>query len=260
MSDDVIVSIVTYNSKDTIKETVESVLNNTSNITFKIVIYDNASRDSTIDIIESVGSDKVVIIKSEKNMGFGYGHNQVIKQFEAKYYLIYNPDLRVKNNVIKEMLDYMEKNPTVGMATPKITYPNGEIQFLSKQNPTVFDLFVRRFLPKPLKSLFKDREDWFQMKNTGYNQEFVVPYATGCFMFYRAEVLNKIKGFDENIFLHLEDADISRRTNQISKCMFYPYNSVEHLWARGSHKSFKQTLMTIKSAIYYFNKWGWKFY
>lgn len=257
---DLLISIVTYNNEDIIKETLESITGHTSGISYQIVIFDNNSQDTTINIIASINSPYISIIKNDKNFGFGYGHNQVINKFDAKYYLIYNPDLRVRNNILKELFDYMETNQNVGMVTPKVTYPSGEIQYLCKQNPTVFDLFVRRFLPDGLKKLFQGREEWFQMKYTGYDQEFVIPYATGCFMFFRNDILKVTGGFDPKFFLHLEDADLSRRTNLISKCVFYPYNSVEHLWARGSHKSLRQTLITIKSAWYYFNKWGWKFY
>ncbi|MDF2635465.1 MAG: hypothetical protein K0R78_2339 [Pelosinus sp.] len=256
----VLISIVTYNNASIIKETIESIISHTNRISYRIVIFDNNSTDETLKVIRSIQSPDISIIASNVNHGFGYGHNQVIKQYQAKYYLIYNPDLRIKNNILKELFNYMESNPNIGMVTPKIIYTDGDIQYLCKQNPTVFDLFVRRFLPKIIKRHFQDREDWFQMKHTGYSQEFIIPYATGCFMFYRSEVLKKLEGFDEKFFLHMEDADLSRRTNEISKCVFYPHNSVEHLWARGSHKSLKQTLITIKSACYYFNKWGWKFY
>lgn len=257
---DLIVSIVTYNNEAIIEETIRSIIEYTKGISYKIVIHDNNSTDKTIDIIQSIGSSEIDIIDSRTNYGFGYGHNQIIQKYEAKYYLIYNPDLRLKNNILKEMFDFMEKNQSIGMASPKILHPSGEIQYLCKQHPTVFDLFVRRFIPTSLKKLAKSRENWYEMRNTGYNKQFIIPYTTGCFMFFRSEVLHQVRGFDEKIFLHLEDADISRRVNQISQCVFYPYNYVEHLWARGSHKSIQQTFITIKSAWYYFNKWGWKFY
>ena len=109
-------------------------------------------------------------------------------------------------------------------------------------------------------SITKKRRDYYEMRNTEYNKEFVIPYATGAFMFFRGSILKRLGGFDENIFMYLEDADITRRLNKISKCVFYPYDKVVHLWAKGSHKSLKLTLINIKSAVYYFNKWGWVWY
>ncbi len=97
------------------------------------------------------------------------------------------------------------------------------------------------------------------MNSVYYPKEFVVPYATGCFMFFRGEVFRKLKGFDDNFFMYLEDADITKRTNEISSVVFYPYNSVVHFWQRGSHNSLHLTLVNIKSMFYYFSKWGWKF-
>lgn len=93
------------------------------------------------------------------------------------------------------------------------------------------------------------------MKETGYDKPFEVEYATGCFMFFRTEIFKQLKGFDEHIFLYLEDADITRRVNQISKTIFYPYNYVIHDWQRGAHKNLKLMWINVKSAIWYFWKW-----
>ena len=257
---DVLISIVTYNNATIIKDTIKSILKNTVGINYKIVIHDNNSSDNTIDMIQSFNDDRIKIIDSKVNNGFGYGHNQILQKYDADYYIIYNPDLRLKNNIIKELYDYMQQHNEAGMITPKITYPDGKVQYLCKENPTVFDLFFRRFMPTCIKKFFLNRSDKYEMRQTGYDKIFQIPYATGCFMFFRGDVLKKINGFDDNIFMYLEDADITRRANAVAQCVFYPYNSVEHLWCKGSHKSLYLTWINIKSAIYYFNKWGWKFW
>jgi GT2 family glycosyltransferase len=257
---DLIVSIVTYNNSSIIEKTVRSILNNTYNLNYKIIVHDNKSTDNTLEVIKNLDSNNIEIIDSKTNYGFGYGHNRVVEHYSAKYYLIYNPDVILSNNVLKNLYDFMEQKKDIGMVIPKILYSNGEIQYLCKQNPTVFDLFFRRFIPENIKFLFKKRNDWYEMRDTGYDKVFEIPYATGCFMFFRSSILKQIKGFDENFFMYLEDADITRRVNKISKCVFYPYSSVEHLWNRGSHKSLKLTWINIKSVFYYFNKWGWDFW
>ncbi|MNF08833.1 hypothetical protein D3C80_2093510 [compost metagenome] len=58
--------------------------------------------------------------------------------------------------------------------------------------------------------------------------------------------------------MYLEDADITRRVNQISKAVFFPEARIIHAWERGAHKSVKLAIITIKSMITYFRKWGWK--
>ena len=152
------------------------------------------------------------------------------------------------------MYEYMEEHPEIGLLTPLVKFPDGRIQYLCKRNPTLWDLFIRLVLPR----CFKNRQDYFMMKNTGYNTEFEVEYATGCFMFFRTSVFKELGGFDPNFFLHFEDADITRRVNQVSKTVFFPYNYVLHDWQRGSHNDYRIMWITIKSAMYYFQKWGLK--
>lgn len=259
---DLVISIVTYNNEKIIRGTIESIIKNTSGITYRIVVFDNDSKDRTVDIIKVLQNEygNIDVIASEYNYGFGIGHNKAIRMHNSKYNLIYNPDVYLKNNILSELFEYMEKNTEVGMVTPIVKYPNGDVQYLCKRNPTVFDLFARRFLPQFIKKILKRRLEQYEMRETGYNKEFVIPYATGCFMFFRKDVLTAIEGFDPNIFLYFEDADITRRANMVSKCVFYPYNYIEHLWGKGSYTSTKLMLETIKSAVYYFNKWGWKWF
>jgi GT2 family glycosyltransferase len=87
-----------------------------------------------------------------------------------------------------------------------------------------------------------------------------VPYLSGCFMFLRIDALKKTGIFDENIFMYGEETDLCRRLIKNNfKTIFYPKVKITHEFAKGSHKSFRLTWIGIKSAIYYFNKWGWFF-
>lgn len=86
-----------------------------------------------------------------------------------------------------------------------------------------------------------------------------VPYLSGCFMFIRTKVLEKVGLFDERFFMYLEDTDLSRRIHKISKTIYYPYVHIYHEYGKGSYKNLKLLKYHIDSAIKYFNKWGWFF-
>jgi GT2 family glycosyltransferase len=75
----------------------------------------------------------------------------------------------------------------------------------------------------------------------------------------RVSDFKKVNGFDEKIFLYVEDVDLTRRLHKITKTVYYPEIEVEHGLARGSYKFSKLVVYHINSAIYYFNKWGWFF-
>jgi len=86
-----------------------------------------------------------------------------------------------------------------------------------------------------------------------------VPFLSGCFMFFRTQVLKDIGLFDENIFMYMEDIDINRRIHAKYKTIYYPNVSVYHEYERGSHKNLRLLRISIESSIKYFNKWGWFF-
>ena len=248
---DITLSIVTYNNEDIIEKTIESLVSHLENkLSYVLYVIDNNSKDDTVKKMKSCNGN-IVLIQNNKNLGFGAGHNIVLDKIDSKYHIIINPDITIINDVISDMYEYMENNKEIGLLTPLVKHPDGRIQYLCKRNPTVTDLFIRLVFPNS----FKKRQDYFTMKETGYNKPFEVEYSTGCFMFFRTEIFKQVKGFDEHIFLYLEDADITRRVNQISKTIFYPYNYVIHDWQRGAHNNLKLMWINIKSAVWYFWKW-----
>jgi len=252
---DLSIAIVTFNNERTIVKCISSILEHIDGRhSYRLYVIDNNSSDDTVQIVRSIPGD-IIVLRNDKNAGFGTAHNQVIDLLDSRYHLVVNPDIVIENSVINEMAVFMDEHPDIGLLSPLIKYPDGRIQYLCKRNPTFIDLFIRLVFPNS----FKKRHHYFEMRETGYDREFVIEYATGCFMFFRTEIFKKLGGFDENFFLYQEDADITRRVNEISKTVFYPYNYVVHEWQRGSHKSLKLALIDIMSAMYYFRKWGFKF-
>lgn len=58
--------------------------------------------------------------------------------------------------------------------------------------------------------------------------------------------------------MYMEDADLCKRVNQVSKLMYFPGATVVHKWQRGSRKNKKLFKYHIESMRYYFKKWGYK--
>jgi GT2 family glycosyltransferase len=78
-------------------------------------------------------------------------------------------------------------------------------------------------------------------------------------MLFRKEALDKAGLFDERYFMYMEDIDITRRVHQHFKTVYYPSVHIYHGHARESYRINKLLFTHIKSAIRYFNKWGWFF-
>lgn len=254
---DLSLAIVTYNNSAIIEPTINSILASIpTEYTYKLYIIDNNSSDYTLDILKKFEGD-IEIINLDNNNGFGYGHNAILNRLNSRYHIVVNPDIYVENKEqIKKMINYMDDNLEVGLLSPLIVNPDLTVQYLCKTNPTVFDMLIRRLHP----NLFPKRQDKYVLKDSGYNKIFKIEYASGCFMLFRTELFLKLNGFDESFFMYLEDADITRRVNQISKAVFFPETRVIHAWERGGHKSLKLAMITIASMITYFKKWGLKLY
>lgn len=250
-------AIVTYNNELIIENTINSIIHNIpKSYDYMLYIIDNNSTDKTIDIVKGLKGN-LYTIENKHNRGFGYGHNIVINQIDSDFHLVVNPDIIIENqDQIEKIIEYMITNIDVGLVSPLIVNPDYSVQHLCKKNPTVLDMLIRRISP----SLLKQRQDSYTMKETGYNKIMKIEYATGCFMVFRSDIFRQIKGFDDSFFMYLEDADITRRVNEISSSYFFPEARVIHMWKRDGHKKLKYSLITLKSMSVYFKKWGWKFY
>lgn len=251
-------SIVIYNNPpEMIKRAIESFLSCSLNVELHVV--DNSPTD---DLKLSLTSLPIKYHFYGSNAGYGRGHNKALSECsESKYHIIINPDIVLAPSVIETLTTFMDENTDIGMACPKILNEDGTVQHLNKRSTTVYDLFLRRFLPNALRPYFHKRLDYYEMKDVGYDSIYDVPFVTGAFMFCRTNILKKVGGFDPRYFMYFEDADLSRKFQEHnSRTVFYPYVSVTHLWERASSKNIKMAFVLIVNGIRYFNKWGWKLF
>lgn len=258
MSNIVSGSIVLYNNDvEELKQSIQSFLK--SDLAKILYLVDNSPKDD-LRFLEDLDS-RIYYIFNPENPGFGAAHNIAIKaslEENFKYHLVLNPDVYYTDQVLEKLVNYVDHNPSIGNVLPKVLYPDGTIQYLAKLLPTPYDWIGRRF--NPIKSMVEKRNTIFELKFTGYNKIMDVPYLSGCFMFLNLEVIKKVGLFDDHIFMYGEETDLCRRIiNEGYRTVFYPDAVIFHHFKKGSHKSWRLTKIGMKSAVYYFNKWGWFF-
>jgi GT2 family glycosyltransferase len=95
------------------------------------------------------------------------------------------------------------------------------------------------------------------MRDHSYDEEFEAECLSGCFMFARSSVLERLRGFDERFFMYLEDFDLARRARRLAVNLYYPGATVLHEHARGHSRSLRLLWAFGVSALRYFSKWGW---
>jgi len=150
-----------------------------------VIVVDNASQDSSHDIVERT-FPWATLIKNKENLGFARANNQALKHCTGKYIYFLNPDTEVRKGALKIMVEFMEAHPEIGLAGTQLLNPDG----------TPHSSFERRYpgqryARKGLEGLRGD-----------------IAWVMGSSMMGRRHIINSLGGFDERYFLYGEDMDI----------------------------------------------------
>lgn len=192
-----------------------------------------------------------------RNVGYGAAHNIAIRESiydDVLYHLVINPDVLLSVEALESMLTFISQHPEIGCLMPKVTYPDGTLQYLCKLLPTPVDVFTRRLLPK---RWFSKRNARYEMHSSGYDHIMNVPYLSGCFMLFRTKALQEVRLFDERFFMYPEDIDITRRIHRNYLTVYFPHATIIHNHEKASYKSLKMFGIHAINMCRYFNKWGW---
>ncbi|MFG6535322.1 glycosyltransferase family 2 protein [Sulfitobacter sp. 1A16787] len=246
-------SLVIYNNDPAeFGRAISSFLNSTS--TGEIWVSDNSPQPLKNELFDN---PRVHYHFNDRNLGFGAGHNKVIELLPSStdFHLFLNPDIYFDPQVLQALEDIMQHDREIGAVMPRISYPDGSLQRLAKLLPTPMDLIFRRFLPFiAMKATLNNR---YELHGIPQDSVIEVPSISGCFLLVRRNVLRRVGGFDERYFMYMEDVDLVRQIGDTSKVMYVPMVNVVHGYAKGSYGNSKLLLWHVKSAIKYFNKWGW---
>jgi GT2 family glycosyltransferase len=256
---DITISLVSYNQRKDLERLLPMLVQLAPLSEVEILLVDNRSVDGTTTFVKEA-FPQIQVFYNPRRSGYGENHNLNLQKASGRYFVIMNSDMMVETDIFSSLRDYMDQHLDLGIVSPMVLNEDRKIQGLNKRYPTVFDLFLRRFVPGPIQKLCQRRLDYYEMRDIGYEHRYDVPFMSGAFMFCRTDLLQSLGGFDPKFFLYFEDVDLCRRVQQTHRTEYYPEVSVIHFWQRASHKNWMHTLYFIKSTLRYFRKWGIRFY
>lgn len=240
--------IVTYNNASEIVSCLNSLIETTKGMNVEIYVLDNHSSDDTVSVIRKYFT-RVHLIESSENLGFGRGHNEILKRISSEFHMVVNPDIQFTPEVISKLTAFMCHYPEVGIVTPKIRNADGSEQFLPKRDPKFSYIILSKFRP------FYFLRDEYTRADEVFNRPTRILSSTGCFFMIRTDVFRKVNGFDEQFFMYFEDTDLSRRVRKKRAIVFYPNAFVYHAWKRDNTRSFRGIKIFLISMLKYFWKW-----
>ena len=230
--------IVNFNTHVFIDKCLKSISeSNLSGKEFEVVVIDNASKEELkiksrlSGIPQKAGNYGfgIKLIKNKKNVGFAAANNQGIKIAIGEYVLLLNPDTIIPKNTLSFMINFMEKNPKVGVATCKVVLDSKEL-----------DDACHRGFPTPWNAFFQfcGLSGFFPKSKllNGYHLGFCeldniheIDACAGAFMMVRKSAGETVKWLDEDYFWYGEDLDFCYRIKQTGwQIMYVPDVQITH--------------------------------
>jgi GT2 family glycosyltransferase len=248
------VIIVTWNGKKYALECLTSLQEQRSELPFEVIVVDNASTDGTPDAIAEQFPN-VLLIRNDSNLGFAKANNIGIARSRGKYVALVNSDVVVPQGCLDRLVDYLEKNPSIGLIGPKMLSPDGSIGQSVMRLPTVWNTICSAL---GLHTLFPTSRVFggFLMEGYGYDRIDDVEVLTGWFWMVPRIALQQVGGLDEQFFMYGEDIDWSHRFLKAGwRVVFYPDAEALHYGAASSAEAPTRFYIEMRRAnLQYFRK------
>lgn len=139
------VLITTYNSEDFVKDTVESIINQTyKNI--EIIIADDCSTDSTITILKNLQrkDNRIILYQNKRNLGITDNMNKGIRNCNGKYIAILDGDDWAYPYRIEEQVKIMEENPAIVLCSGYMDICDENLNIQTTRKYPITDKDIRK--------------------------------------------------------------------------------------------------------------------
>lgn len=140
------------------------------------------------------------------NKGFPQGNNFGFEHTDAKILCMLNPDIEVKSDTFKILVNYLDENLSVGIISPRLIYPDGSTQDNYRTFPKWYDLIIKR-IPF-LRKMYLDRMKNYLMWDKDPEKNEPVDWTTGAFQLVTRKCWDEVGPNNEEYFLFMSDLEI----------------------------------------------------
>lgn len=214
--------IVAANSGPLLRACVASVLAET--VPLEVIVVDNASSDGEIETlaVERAGDARLRIMRNDANLGFGPACNRGATQTRGDVLLFLNPDCAWRAGTLASMRSLLDGDSRIGLLGIAVFDPDGTLARGTRRR----DPMLRRAL-MTLSGLSRLESRCPALAGVEMppaqadaDVESVEAVSGACMMLPR-DVFERVGGFDEGYFLHVEDLDLCRRVRDAAMRVAY---------------------------------------
>ncbi len=225
---DVSILIISYNTREMTLEAISSAVRETKDVSYEIIVVDNASTDGSAEAIAAHPAQPRLIALNE-NIGFGRANNLAGEHASGSYVLLLNPDTVVRDRAIDRLVAFAKANPNALIWGGRTLFPDGSLNPASCwQRITPWNLFTRI---TGLTGIFPDSPLFNPESYGGWQRdtERVVDIVSGCFLLIPRPLWLALGGFDPAFFMYGEEADLCLRARRIgARPMVTPEATIVH--------------------------------
>lgn len=256
---DLSISVVSYNTRQQLKESLDSVFANARGIDFEVIVVDNASQDSSPEMVRSK-FPQVRLIANDENRFFACAHNQALAMAQGRHVLILNSDTVIPQGTLSELVKFLDLHPGVGAVGCQEINSEGQTQHTGSgfRTPWIeaIDWTVLRDVYRLRRHLQDLRlPDWDRQSSRS------VDVLTDCFLMVRRDVLEALNGYDERFLLYYTEDDLCLRIWELGKQIFF--NAEVYYVHRGQQSTRQEGQRRVRSIYfqdmrtYYEKHFGW---
>lgn len=208
--------IPTWNRSELTRQCLTALADNTSDISFEVILVDNGSTDGTRDWLSTLGGD-VQLILNKENLGFAKACNQGARVARGKYLVFLNNDTIPLKGWLKALVDEVEAYPEVGIVGSKLLYEDGTVQHAG--------VVLNRAEGLPY-HIYKG----FSGDSPVVNQRREYQVVTAACLLIRRALFRELGGFDEGFRNSFEDVDLCLKAGERgSRVVYQPRSVLYHL-------------------------------
>lgn len=222
-----LLSIITINYnglKDTC-ELIESLPKDNDSI--EVIVVDNHSlQDEAFEIEKRY--PQVIVVRSDKNLGFAGGNNLGFQAAHGKYLFFLNNDTILQSSFsFQPLIDCLESSEKIGMVCPKICFSWGNHPIQYAGYTPLSPITLRN------QTIGQGEEDYGQ-----YDTPHATPYGHGAAMMVKRDIIEKVGMMPECYFLYYEELDWSEMIRRAGYEIWYePACTIYHKESQSTGKT-----------------------
>jgi GT2 family glycosyltransferase len=225
---DLSIIVVSYNTKEMTVACLESIFEQTNDLSFEVIVLDNDSKDNSAEEIAR-NFPQVKLLALKENLGFAGGNNLAAKEAAGEYLLLINPDTIVLEAAIQKLVRFAKENPAAGIWGGRTLFGDKTLNPASCwRKPKLWEIFCRSFM---LTSYFPNSSVFNTGSYGGWDRSTArqVDIVSGCFFLLKRELWEKLDGFSPEFFMYGEEADFCLRARKFgAKPMVTPEATIIH--------------------------------